>query len=79
VSSHRLTSAKEVPMREPPRVALYADLACPSAYIAAYHLRKLCDEYRGWLVIKHKSVPLHACETAENNGPMLARTLLSPQ
>lgn len=45
-------------MRDLPRVALYADLACPYAYITAYRLRKLRDEYRQQLIIEHKSLPL---------------------
>lgn len=45
-------------MRELPRVAFYSDLACPYAYITAYRLRKLRDEYRGRLIIEHKSLPL---------------------
>lgn len=45
-------------MHELPRVALYADLACPYAYIIAYRLRKRRDDYRGWLVIEHKSLAL---------------------
>ena len=45
-------------MRELPRVALYADLACPYAYITAYRLRTLRDEYHGRLIIEHKSLAL---------------------
>jgi predicted DsbA family dithiol-disulfide isomerase len=48
----------EVPMSELPRVALYADLACPYAYVAAYRLRKLREEYQGRLVVEHKSLAL---------------------
>lgn len=45
-------------MSEPPHIAMYADLACPYAYIAAYRLRKLRDDYRGRLIIEHKSLSL---------------------
>ncbi|HEX6122504.1 MAG TPA: hypothetical protein VFY89_05060 [Ktedonobacterales bacterium] len=45
-------------MRELPRIAMYADLACPYAYIAAYRLRALRDEYQGRVVIEHKSLAL---------------------
>ena len=45
-------------MAELPRLAMYADLACPYAYIAAYRLRKLRDEYRGQLIVEHKSLAL---------------------
>lgn len=41
-----------------PHLAMYADLTCPYAYIAAFRLRKLRDEYRGSLVIEHKSLAL---------------------
>jgi predicted DsbA family dithiol-disulfide isomerase len=45
-------------MPDLPHLALYADLACPYAYITVYRLRKLRDEYHGRLVIEHKSLPL---------------------
>lgn len=45
-------------MAELPRITMYADLACPYAYIAAYRVRSLREEYRGRLVIEHKSLPL---------------------
>ncbi len=45
-------------MHELPQIALYADLACPYAYIAVYRLRKLRDEYRGRVDIAHKCLPL---------------------
>lgn len=41
-----------------PRVALYADLTCPFAYLIAYRLRRLREEYRGRLEIEHKSLAL---------------------
>lgn len=43
---------------ELPRIALYADLACPYAYITAYRLRQLRDAYRGRAVIEHKCLSL---------------------
>jgi predicted DsbA family dithiol-disulfide isomerase len=45
-------------MVEPIHIAMYADLACPFAYVTAYRLRKLRDEYRGTIVIEHKSLSL---------------------
>lgn len=45
-------------MRDPIPLAMYADLACPYAYVTAYRLRKLRDEYRGTIVIAHKSLAL---------------------
>lgn len=45
-------------MMELPRIVMYADVACPYAYVAAYRLRRLRDEYRGRLVIEHRSLSL---------------------
>lgn len=45
-------------MAQPISIALYADLACPYAYLTAYRVRKLRDEYRGQIVIEHKSLAL---------------------
>ncbi len=45
-------------MTAPIPIAMYADLACPYAYVSAYRLRKLREEYRGTIVIEHKSLAL---------------------
>ena len=45
-------------MTAPVPIAMYADLACPYAYVSAYRLRKLREEYRGTIVIEHKSLAL---------------------
>jgi predicted DsbA family dithiol-disulfide isomerase len=45
-------------MTEPIHIAMYADLHCPYAYLSAYRLRKLRDEYRGRIIIEHKSLSL---------------------
>ena len=45
-------------MTVPIPLAMYADLACPYAYVTAYRLRKLREEYRGTIVIEHKSLAL---------------------
>lgn len=45
-------------MSKPVTIAMYADLACPYAYVSAYRLRKLREEYRGIVFIEHKSLPL---------------------
>lgn len=45
-------------MPEPARIAMYADLHCPYSYVTAYRLRKLRDEYRGRVVVEHKSLAL---------------------
>jgi predicted DsbA family dithiol-disulfide isomerase len=42
----------------PVHIALYADVACPFAYVTAFRLRRLRDEYRGRIVIEHKSLAL---------------------
>lgn len=41
-----------------PRIAMYADLACPYAYIAAFRLRQLRDVYRGRVIVQHKALAL---------------------
>lgn len=41
-----------------PSIAMYADLACPYAYIAAYRLRRVRDEFRRRLIVEHKSLAL---------------------
>ena len=58
-------------MEELPRVAVYSDLACPYAYITAYRLRTLRDDYRGRLIIAHKSLALEYV----NRQPTPKRTL----
>jgi predicted DsbA family dithiol-disulfide isomerase len=41
-----------------PSIAFYADLTCPFAYLAAFRLRRLREEYRGRVEIAHKSLAL---------------------
>ena len=50
--------AEQSPVAQLPQITMYADLACPYAYITAYRLRRLRDDYRGRLVIAHKSLAL---------------------
>ena len=45
-------------MTEAVRIDLYADLSCPYAYLTAYRLRQLRDEYRGRIAIVHKCLAL---------------------
>lgn len=45
-------------MSAPITIALYSDVHCPYAYITAYRLRQLRDEYRGEIRIEHKSLAL---------------------
>jgi predicted DsbA family dithiol-disulfide isomerase len=43
---------------EPVRIAMYADLSCPYAYLTVFRLRKLRAEYRDSIIIEHKSLSL---------------------
>lgn len=45
-------------MSQPIHIAMYSDVHCPYAYISAYRLRKLRQEYQGKIVIEHKSLAL---------------------
>ena len=58
-------------MTAPIPVAMYADLACPYAYVTAYRLRKLRDEYRGIIVIEHKSLALEYVNREPTPKPVL--------
>jgi predicted DsbA family dithiol-disulfide isomerase len=42
----------------PAHLAFYADLTCPYAYLAAFRLRMLREEYRERIVIAHKCLAL---------------------
>src|SRR3712207_1742695 len=58
-------------MAEPARVAMYADLHCPYAYVAAFRLRKLKDAYRGRVAIEHKSLSLEYVNRRPTPKPIL--------
>lgn len=58
-------------MRDSFPLAMYADLACPYAYVTAYRLRKLRDEYRGTIVIEHKSLALEYVNREPTPKPVL--------
>ncbi|GAC1558387.1 MAG: dithiol-disulfide isomerase [Herpetosiphon sp.] len=45
-------------MAQVPSIDMYSDLHCPYAYLAAYRLRELRDEWRGKVQINHKSLAL---------------------
>ncbi len=62
-------------MTAPIPIAMYADLACPYAYVSAYRLRKLRDEYRGTIVIEHKSLSLEYVNREPTPKPLLEREL----
>lgn len=42
----------------PVQIELYSDVHCPYAYITAYRLRQLRDEYAGKIIIKRRSLVL---------------------
>jgi predicted DsbA family dithiol-disulfide isomerase len=54
---------------------MYADLACPYAYVSAYRLRKLREEYRGTIVIEHKSLSLEYVNREPTPKPLLESEL----
>ncbi|HEX5504725.1 MAG TPA: DsbA family protein [Thermomicrobiales bacterium] len=58
-------------MPEPARIAMYADLACPYAYVAAYRMRQLRDEYRGRVGVMHKSLALEYVNREPTPKPVL--------
>jgi predicted DsbA family dithiol-disulfide isomerase len=62
-------------MREPIPIAMYADLACPYAYVSSYHVRTLHDEYRGKIVIAHKSLALEYVNQEPTPKAILEREL----
>jgi predicted DsbA family dithiol-disulfide isomerase len=62
-------------MAEPVHIAMYADLSCPYAYVSAYRLRKLRDEYRGTIVIEHKSLSLEYVNREPTPKPLLEQEL----
>lgn len=62
-------------MTKPIHIAMYADLACPYAYVSAYRLRKLREEYRGTIVIEHKSLALEYVNREPTPKPVLEREL----
>ena len=62
-------------MTAPISIAMYADLACPYAYVSAYRLRKLREEYRGTIVIEHKSLSLEYVNREPTPKPLLESEL----
>lgn len=56
-------------------IAMYADLACPYAYVTAYRLRKLREEYRETVVIEHKSLALEYVNREPTPKPLLESEL----
>lgn len=54
-----------------PRIALYADLACPYAYVAAYRLRRLREVHRGRVIIEHKCLSLEYVNRQPTPKPTL--------
>lgn len=62
-------------MTAPVPIAMYADLACPYAYVSAYRLRKLREEYRGTIVIEHKSLALEYVNREPTPKALIEREL----
>lgn len=62
-------------MAEPIPIAMYADLSCPYAYVSAYRLRKLRNEYRETIVIEHKSLSLEYVNREPTPKPVLEAEL----
>lgn len=62
-------------MTEPISIAMYADLACPYAYVSAYRLRKLREEGRAPVVLVQKSLALEYVNCEPMPKPLLEREL----
>jgi predicted DsbA family dithiol-disulfide isomerase len=58
-------------MPEPARIAMYADLHCPYAYLSAFRLRMLREEWRGRVNIEHKSLALEYVNRQPTPKPVL--------
>ena len=52
-------------------ISLYSDVHCPYAYITAYRLRQLRDEYRGRVTISYKSLALEYVNRRSTPKPIL--------
>jgi predicted DsbA family dithiol-disulfide isomerase len=44
--------------KEPVRIAMYSDVHCPYAYLSAYRVRQIRNEYEGRVVVEYKSLAL---------------------
>lgn len=58
-------------MAEPARLLMYSDPHCPYAYLAAYRLRKVLPEFRGRVVVQHKSLPIELVTERPTPKPVL--------
>src|SRR5262245_6844532 len=52
-------------------IALYSDVHCPYAYVTAYRLRQLREEYRGRVTISYKSLALEYVNRRPTPKPIL--------
>jgi predicted DsbA family dithiol-disulfide isomerase len=52
-------------------IALYSDVHCPYAYVTAYRLRQLREEYRGKVTISYKSLALEYVNRRPTPKPIL--------
>lgn len=55
----------------PVTIAMYSDVHCPYAYLSAYRLRRLRDEWRGKVRIAHKSLALEYVNKQSTPKPIL--------
>lgn len=62
-------------MTEPISITMYADLACPYAYVSAYRLRQLREEDRAPVAIVHKSLALEYVNREPTPKPVLEQEL----
>ena len=58
-------------MTAPARLAMYADLHCPYAYLVAFRLRQLRDEFRDRVAVEHKSLALEYVNRQPTPKPIL--------
>src|SRR5262249_25476963 len=55
----------------PAHIAIYSDVHCPYAYLTVYRLRLLREEFRGRVVIEHKSLALEYANNRPTPKPIL--------
>jgi predicted DsbA family dithiol-disulfide isomerase len=58
-------------MTTPVPIDLYSDVHCPYAYLTAYRLRRLRDEYAGRVVIRYRSLALEYVNKRPTPKPVL--------
>ena len=66
-----MTALEHVSMPTLPQIDLYSDPHCPYAYLTAYRLHELRDEWRGRVVIRHRSLALEYVNQQPTPKPIL--------